>query len=638
MKDKRKNGSIVMAVVLGLGTGAACKKSNDNASKDPPAKTQTTPTTENSKDDGAGVTAGGIERAADEGAAAMVVSATGTVEVRRVGETTWTAAKAETKLYAGDVIRTSDQSAATIMLADESAMEVAETSSVAIASRDGSADPASSAAVLAGNARFTVTARTPGEGAFRVYTPTAIVLTKGTTYGVGVAASGDARIGVETGSVEVIGIAAMDAEPVAVETSKQVTVAVDGKVGTASAWETDDWGTWRDEMDAKAEVAGTIKLHGDALAELNAALIAGYAELQANADSVATFEATAAASADKNDTAAYTAAQADGAVTIDVSFGLAGRLEALTWAYAGHSMLATELYVRHPSAQAQWEVVAPRVDASVLWPKRFEVTASAFWQPLRTQYYVHHPRGRMHASMVGITVPTFFASVELQPIEPATIRAKAKGKIWIAPQLAYHPSARAVWVANPQANWHASAKVNVGAPRAKVAWYVRPATLKSKVFIAAPVTGSWKSSLKIAAPQPRAALAASWKIPVGTKIRVEAPNLDMAAKARMTAGANMQAPNVNAKGAVHGKANAAVDAKAQINGKLDVQAPQMPQVDVKAHHDATVKAGADVKTKVDGAVKAGVKVQAPSIKVQPPAVKVDAKADAKAKGSFKLGN
>jgi len=643
--------SIVMAMVLGLFAGAACKKKDETSASQTPPKTQEQPKDMAAAKDtpkmgeGPGVQAGGIERTADEGSAAMIASATGTVEVRRVGETTWTAAKADTKLYAGDIVRTSDQSAATIMLADQSTIELAETSEVGIASRDGSADPGSSAAVMAGLARFSVTPRSPGEGAFRVYTPTAIVLTMGTTYGVGVAASGEARVGVETGSVEVIGVTALDAAPVAVDTSTQVIVAADGKVGAASAWATDDWGMWRDEVDAKADYNMTIKAHGDAMAELDTALAATYTELSANADAAATFEATAATSAEKNDTAAYTAAQADGAATIDASFALAGRIEALTWAYAGHAALATEIYMRHPETQASWEVVMPKVDAAVLWPKRFEVTATAFWQPLRTQYYVHHPRGRMHAKLVGITVPAFYATVEPQPLEPATVRAKVKGQIWIAPQLAYKPSPRPVWVAAPAANWNASAKVMVAPPRAKVAWYVRPATLKATTFIGTPVKAAWQSKLTVGAPQPRAALAGSWKVAIGTKIKVPAPDLDAAAKARATAkfdAPSMKAPDapkVDVKGNVDAKANAAMDVKAKATGKVDVAVPavEAPKVDVKAQANGAAKAGADVKAKVDTAVKANadVKVKAPEVKVKAPEVKVDAKA--KVKGGVKLG-
>ena len=152
---------------------------------------------------GAGVQAGGIQHEDSEGAAGIDSGANGTVEVRRVGETAWAAAKADTKLYPGDTVRTGESSTATVTLADESMIEVAEVSTIAVASRDGTADPASAAAVLGGIARFTVTPRAPGEGPFRVYTSSGVVLTKGTVYGVGVAASGEARVGVESGTVDV---------------------------------------------------------------------------------------------------------------------------------------------------------------------------------------------------------------------------------------------------------------------------------------------------------------------------------------------------------------------------------------------------------------------------------------------------
>jgi len=187
-----------------------------------------------------GVEAGGIERAADEGPDAVITAVNGTVEVRRVGETEYQAAKADTQLYAGDQVRTAEGGTATITMADESAVEVAEVSTVAIASREGSADPASAAAVLGGLARFTVSDRAPGEGAFKVYTPAGVVLTKGTVYAVGVAASGEARIGVESGAVDVVGLADIAAAPIAVEGGAAATLSAEGAVAAPVEWKTDD--------------------------------------------------------------------------------------------------------------------------------------------------------------------------------------------------------------------------------------------------------------------------------------------------------------------------------------------------------------------------------------------------------------
>jgi hypothetical protein len=650
------NRSMVCALALGVLLGAACKKSSDTAAKDKSTEAKPSPATPTAADKPAntdatasvGVQAGGIEHADNEGAAAILASMNGTVEVRRVGEPTWAAAKADTKLFPGDVVRTSDGATATVTLADESTVELAEATTLAIASRDGTADPASATAVLGGLARFSVTPRAPAEGPFRVYTSSGVIVTRGTVYGVGVSASGDARVGVESGTVEVVGLAQLDAPPVPVEKSMQVSLAADGKVGAPAAWPADDWGTWRDDADANVQLTAAVDAHGKAMADLNQQLLDGYAELQASADQAATFEASAAASADKNDTASYQSAQADGAATIDASFSLAARLEALTWAYGAHAELATDLYVRHPQdVETIWPVVAPRVDAAILWPKRYDVTAVAYLEPLRAQYYIHHPRGRMHAELVGVKVPDFYASVEPAPIDPVTVRGKVKGAVWIAPEMTYHASTRPVWIATPDASWHASVKAHAAPPRAKVGWYVRPPNLKAHAIVGTNVTGKWDNKLTVGPAQPVADLHAMWKVPVGTKIHVEAPDLHAAAAARAkvklgTDGHIVWDRRAHASGGAKAGMAAAGNVKANAQGKVNVKVPDVhvkaPDVkadvsaNVRDHRDATVNAGANAKAKVDGAVKANVK--APAIKVQAPSIKVEGKA----KGSFKIGH
>jgi hypothetical protein len=659
--------SIVIAIGLSALVGVGCKKGSDTAAKQEPAKTQEGSTPAKEKQDkappasgdataAAGVKAGGIQHDDKEGPAGILTAANGTVEVRRVGETQWTATKADSKLYAGDTLRTADNATATITLADESIIEVSEVSTVALASRTGTADPASAAAVLGGVARFTVTPRAPAEGPFRVYAPSAVILTRGTTYGVGVAASGEARVGVESGTVDVIGLAQLDAKPIAVPKAQQVVIAADGKLGTAAAWPADDWGTWRDERDASVKLDVAFDAHAAALADLNKALIDGYAELQSNADAAATFEATAATSAEKNDPAMYTAALPEGAATIDASFLLSARLETLTWAYAGHATLATDLYVRHPAElEAKWVVVAPQIDVAVLWPKRYEVTATAYFEPLRGQYYVHHPRGRAHAQLVGIAVPQFYAQVEPPAIDPVMVRGKLKGQVWIQPEMTYHASARPIWITAPNASWHASIKASAAPPRAKVAWYVRPPQLKSTLLVGANVTGKWNSKLDVQPPQPRAQLAAMWTIPVGMKVKLDPPDLSAAATARakVKIGANGQLvalPSANVKGDIKGKV-VVPDVKGKVGAKVGVGVPDVkgkvgvgvgvPDVKGKVGvgAGAGVKAGGDVKAKVDGAVKAGadvkVKVNVPK-PPPPPAIKVEGKV--KASGGIKLGN
>jgi hypothetical protein len=642
-KGERMRRSIMTSLVLGALLSPACKK-GDDAKKEAASATSKTQETPAANDPAAkpsaapvagdpaaavGVAAGGFERDAKAGPAAVITAVTGTVEVRRLGETTFTAAKVDTQLDAGDTVRTGEGGTATITLADESVVEIAEVSTLGIGSRAGTADPASSAAILGGLARFTVTPRAPGEGAFRVYTPAGVAITKGTVYGLGVAASGEVKLGVESGAVDWIGLTAVEASPLAVEGGMAATIDAEGSAATPVAWTTDDWGAWRADADAKLEIGPTFDVHAQALAELETSLTNAYADLTAAADTVATFEASAAANLDKNDPAAYEASLPDGAATIEASFSLAGYIEALTWANASHATIATDLYVRHPDVitATAWAPIAPRVDASILWPKRFEVTAGAYLEPLRTQYYVHHPRGRANAVYVGVTVPEFYANVTPPALEPPQIRTHVKTKIWMQPDVKVTASARPVWLTAPSADWRPSVSIKPAPFRAKVGWYARPPELKAKVLVGADLKGKWDSKLTVKAPEPRANFFAAWTVPVGAKIKIAAPDLKAAAAARV----KFKAPGVGVRvgaGVAAPDLPPPPDVKANVKAKVGVK---VPAVKIQA---PAVNAGAAIKAKAGAGVKAGagIKVQAPSIKIQAPSVKV------KAKAGFKIGN
>ncbi len=586
----------------------------------PPGTTPTptpTPATPSNGAPSPGVEAGGILRDASEGAGGVITAAAGTVQVRRVGEAEFTEAKADTALYAGDQVRTGEASTATVVLADESTIEVAEVSTIAISSRDASADPASGAAVLAGLARFSVTPRAPGEGAFTVYTPTAVVLTKGTVYAVGVAIDGSARVGVESGEIEAVALANLDA-PVAVTGGNAAEFGMTGGAEVA-AWPADDWGTWRDDADAGVTVEAAVDAHGEALEALGAELTAAYATLDAEATAAATFEATAATSLDAGATADYQAAAPGGVLAIDASFDLATKIQALTWAYAGHASLATDLYVRHPEVKGHWEVVSAKADAAILWPKRFELTADAYLTPLRAQYYVHHPRGRVRAALVGIEVPTFYAAVNVPPPPRAEIDAAIKVKLWAPPVIKVTAQARPVWIAMPDASWHASIKVKPAAMRGKARWYVRPPQLKAKALLGVTASGTWTTGLKVNPPALRADLRGKLTIkPVGTRIKIKAPDLAAAARARLSI-------KLDAHGGLPGDV-VVIDHRggASAGGKIEVKdhrddlgaaigAGIGGKIEIKDHRD-DVKGGAggkieikdhrdDVKGDVDGKIK-----------------------------------
>jgi hypothetical protein len=555
----------------------------------------------------------------------------GTVEVRRLGETKYAAAKADTQVYGGDVVRTGENATATVTLADESVIEVAEVSTIGIASRHGSADPSSSAAVLSGVARFSVSPRAPGEGAFRVYTPGAVIL-KGSTFGVGVAGSGEARVGVETGAVDVIGLAALDAKPVTVEGGASVVLAANGDVGSPSPWPTNDWGTWRDGADAKI-VTAALDAHPNAMTKPRppqGRLRGPVGERRLGRHVRSECRGERERERHREVRSCCPRARDDRRVACRGNSAQTGTVDAV---------LATDLYVRHPAqVEAQWTVIAPSVDAAVLWPKRFEVTAVGYLDPLRMQYYVHHPRGRIHAPLVGITVPVFYAKVTVPEIDGERVRGRVKTKIWLAPDVQFAATTRPVWVSTPSIDWRVKVKVAPPPMRGNVtSTCVRRSS--RRILVGANATGSWASKLTVAAPEPRMNLRAAWSIPVGVKVVVGAPDLAFAAKAR--AGMKVDAgARVDARARIDAPPPPDVNVKAKIKAKVDVRVPEVKMPSVKAKIGIGIGGGAGAGAGGGGAAAgAGVKAKAgAAVKVKAPEVKAPSvKVKGEAKGKIKLG-
>jgi len=562
-----------------------------------------------------------------QGASAVLASVEGDVELRRLGEETFARGDKDAALYLGDQVRAGDGARATILFPDESAVELAEASTVAIGSRVATADPASSAAVLSGVARFSVSSRAPGEGPFLVFTPAGVVATKGTVFGVGVAADGDARVGVESGAVEVAGGAALDA-PLTVEANSAVDLTAAGKLQAPTAWPEDDWGVWRDQVDADIDVAATAVVHADAMAALTSELDATYGVLANLGTQVAAFEVEAAAEASADDSAGYSASLPEATIAIDASFLAALRLEYLTHAYLSRAVLAADLYVRHPKVVV-WATLEPRVQAAVLWPKRFDAMVVAYFEPLRVQYYLHHPRGRAHARWVGVAVPSFHASVTPPDVPSAKVKAKLELEVFVPPSVRFAATARAVWIAAPNANWHANAKLKVAPPRGKLAFWMRPPKLKAKAIFGVDVKAKIAPSFALRPPTARGQLKAQWAASFGHKLKLPPPDLRAAAEARAKWTADIAAPDVNA----------------DVHARLD-----LPKVKAKAHGKAVAAAKLDARAKIDAAANAkaaakaklqtgtaavgSVKLKAPELK----APKAKAKAEAKGHASFKLGN
>ncbi|MFT3924477.1 MAG: FecR family protein [Myxococcales bacterium] len=554
-----------------------------------------------------GIEAGGIQHS--EGALAVLAGVDGSVEVRRLGEEAFGAAKPHQALYLGDQVRVGDHARATVLFADQSTAEIAEVSTLSIGSRVSTADPASSAAVLGGVARFSVTPRMPGEGPFVVFTSAGIVATKGTVFGVGVAADGDARVGVEEGALSVAGAAALNA-PITLEANHAVALEGAGTLAAPVAFREDNWGAWRDQAEAGLNADATIALHGDAMAKLASELEASYGVVGNLSAPLAKFETTAAADAQANATPHYEATLPEAALDLEASYLTALRLEYLSQAYLSHAVLAGDLYVRHPDVEA-WAKVEPRVQAAVLWPKRFDLVASAYFEPLRFSYYLHHPRGRMNATFVGVVVPEFYAKVTPPAVPSADLDAKLKFKFFTPPTPKFTASARALWIGAPSLDWQAKASANVAPPRGKVAFYMRPPKLAAKAILGAEVKGRLATVFAVKPPRARGELDAKWGLQLGHAIHVNPPNLQAAAEAR--ASWNVDAPELDAA-AVIGTPGVDAHHALDLHGpkaKLEAKAKAKLDADAKLEANGKALAAAAGDAKGQGKARAGVKLKGP---------------------------
>jgi hypothetical protein len=575
-----------------------------------------------------GVEAGPIQYDEDEGGAAVISATEGTVEVRRVGTETWDSAGAEAELREGDQVRTGDGATATVAFVDETAVELAEGSVVAVGSREATADPASSAAVLYGVARFSVAERAPGEGPFLVYTAAGVVATKGTVYTVGVAASGAARVGVESGEVEVAGAAKLDA-PVAVNAGQVILIAPEGAAGSAEAAADIDWGAWRDETEAELEIEAAAELHAARIAALEAELEAAYAELEAQGAAAAEASVTAEAAAEADDTDAYLAAAPEIAGSVDASFALSLRLQLLSYAMLSHGYIAESLYVRHPEVQPIIAPARPRLAAAVLWHKRYHVVSDVHLEPVRTYYYLHHPRGRTHAAAVGFEIPSFYARARLAA-DVAPPRARVKVAVFQPPRVrASAKLKKRIFIGAPRVGWYGGVKARIRPAPIKAAWYVRPKAPRAKVIVGARASGKLDGAFGVIAPRPRA--GAGLRFRGGIKAAAHRPGV------RAGAGVKARVPQVKVKAPdARVKAGAKVRAgvKARVKApEIKVKAPRVKAVGgVRAKAGGGARAGAGAGAKVKAG--AGVRVKKPAIK----APKVKAKGSVKAKGGIKIGN
>ena len=543
-----------------------------------------------------GVEPGAFEYEDDEKEGEAAISAVnGTVEIRRVGTEEWTAGKQDDALHPGDQVRTSDNATATVTLADETTIEVAEESAVAVGSREATEDPASTAAVLYGVARFSVAPRAEGEGPFLVYTVNGVVAAKGTVYTVGTAASGTTKVGVEEGQVDVSGGASLDA-PVEVAAGKSVTIAPEGAPGAVEPMGTVDWGTWRDEVEARVKAEDAAKFHADRAEKLEAELKQAYADLEAQTKAAQDAEAQAQAAEQAQDQKAYTAAAPEIGASVDASYALSNRLQYLTYAMLADAYIADSLYARHPTVVKLLDPRIRRIRAAMLWNKKYHYVAYAYLRPMRPWYYIHTPNGRLRARFVAYTVPPWYARVNLA-YRPLDWRGRIRTPVFRLPVWKVRRGfKKAIWVEGPRVGWYATVRPRVRPARARVAWYVRPKAPKARIVIGMRPAAPMKAVFKVRPPRKRADAVVRF----GGRMRVGGRG---GARAGVRMKAGVDTPDVN----VGGRVKAGVDGAVRAGGAA-----------VEAGGAAVEAGGAAVKAggRLGGRVKAGVDVGGAGVDVK----------------------
>jgi hypothetical protein len=509
----------------------------------------------------------------------VVTARSGTVALRRAGTEEFVdIADDGAKVYAGDQIRATGDSSAVLTLADETVVELAEDTTVAIGDRDATADPASSAVVMAGVARFTVSERGEGEGPFLVFTSAGIIGTKGTTYAVAVAATGEVRVGVEEGEVEVAGGASLD-EPVAVAAGNSTVITAEGSVGGSIEFALDDWGAWRDEAEASGTAAALAEVHLAALEVLEADIEGGYDDVEVLTEAVVEAEAPVIAAEEADDGAAYEEAAPEIGATVEASYMASTRLQYLTYAMLSRAYIANELYLRYPDeVKPVYEPARPRVVGAILYHKKYHEVVHVHVRPWRNKYYYHHPRGRVAAVALGVEVPTFYKKRKLKKLKDGAARGKFKVKVYKAPKVRKHNKKKKVWVKAPGKDWSVKVKVKPRKARGKAGWYVKVKTPKAKTW-KVKVKGKGKVTIKAKKPTKRG----------GTKVRI---GVKKPGKKGKKVGVK-----IGGKGGVKVKTKGGKSVKVKTNDKGGAK------VKVKG------KKGGKAGVKVKGGVKGGVKIK-----------------------------
>jgi hypothetical protein len=498
-RTARQTTFVLAAAIGALASGAGCQKDPVGPPPTPVVAAPATTGTDVSAISGrVGVKPGGLSYPGVGPEASLMWSEGGTLSVRRAGEDRFVDATVNMPLQAGDEVWTGPHTEATIALADETLVQMAEETAIVIGNRAVAADPASSVGVLYGVARLSVSPRTRGEGAFLTTAGAAVIGAKGTAFAVAVVAGGRVRVGVEHGEIEVAGPRALD-KPVTLEPAESVLVEPTGAVGASEPFKRDDWGDWRFAAEDKEAPDAVARFHADHLLGAESRLDASYAVLQKLATTASALTWQAEGSTSPKGTAEYKATATERAAAIEATYRLAGEIARLTYAALSDAFVLGELYARHPKELGvQITEFAQEISGALLYDKKLQLVSAIYLAPLRPAYYAHTATGRARAASLDMPAPTF-TQVKLAAIAPAELAKRLPAGLYVVPIIDATTHPHPLWQRAPKLGWDERLTLQPVPPR-QGSWYAAPPHVDAHLLAGVPARGALPPSFPTASP------------------------------------------------------------------------------------------------------------------------------------------
>ena len=354
----------------------------------------------------------------------------GAVEVRRAGQSEFTAAKDDTKVFAKDSVRVGKDGEATLALWDNSSVELTPESAITLNTSAAIKSPSPSVTVMAGAARFDVNERTEGQGAFSIYTPSAAVAVQGTVLAVGVGLTGNARVAVEEGKVSVTPVAKVAAKPVTLAAGKVIVVPMGKAAPAPKAYSAEKagWDEWLEaEGQAAVKNAGNVSaMHSGSVETLNkdAASLENAEDKESQAGENLQKQIDDAAKANKP--AVYKKLQPRLAAHLDHQAVVHRNLSLYQGRMHAHAYLLGLMSARMEGGVYKSK---PEVRAAVLKHHRRVAQRELRWERRRVKrlrrhhrrvrrqrraYYLHHADGRRLAPKMKVQIPKFYRKHKLR--------------------------------------------------------------------------------------------------------------------------------------------------------------------------------------------------------------------------------